>query len=67
MANEPKLMPCPFCGGKVELDTERTNKGAYTYYYWSIHCAGCNHWFFEGASKQIATERWNRRANGTAK
>jgi len=54
-----ELKPCPFCGGKVELENHR----AYPDTFYSILCKGCifrTEWI---APKERVIEAWNRRVN----
>lgn len=60
--NEAMMMgikPCPFCGGKVRLDT------AYSYFRDTvIYCDGCDMVYTLddcSATKEQIAEAWNRR------
>ena len=54
-----ELKPCPFCGGKVRLDT------AYSYFRDTvIYCDGCDMVYTLddcSATKEQIAEAWNRR------
>lgn len=58
------LKPCPFCGGKAQLEHELKGNG-YSY----VHCLKCGlHSVmfmrcFEESSDLKAVEYWNRRAD----
>ena len=60
--NDTELLPCPFCGGEVELrhDTSSDYERHWTY---TVRCpnqeCGCDFGHYEMAS-QVAT-KWNRR------
>lgn len=59
-----ELMPCPFCGGKVEL-TSRDGETS-----WDeigiIFCPGCNSKYENTMDFRNPAETWNRRAQLTA-
>ena len=58
-----QLLPCPFCGGEVELRTKivRSDETAF------IHCTKCHMWFekfvWRGVGYQTIIQEWNRRVN----
>ncbi len=54
---EPKLLPCPFCGGKAQFEKD-----------WDrIQCWGCAFYYnYEGDDKKGAAEKWNRRPDHSA-
>ena len=61
MADEKKLLPCPFCGGEAKfVDVSG--------YWCSVMCRKCNacsnsfSYSCEYAAKDLAIEAWNRRA-----
>ena len=58
--NEPKLKPCPFCGGKAKV----TNWELHTTHYY-VCCAtlGCREagLVYSYDSREDAIEKWNRR------
>lgn len=65
----PRLKPCPFCGGEVELRIvgKQANGGE----EWYVGCENVNcslhpHSTTPYASARIAAEAWNRRAEGGA-
>ena len=65
---ETTLKPCPFCGGRVEL--EQTIDGRE---WWGVVCRNtinlggtCAIQQRPSASKKAAVERWNRRTNSSA-
>lgn len=47
----PKLKPCPFCGGKAELE----------------HNTGSNSWFIQCGDCTARTEEWCNRTKGNGK
>lgn len=51
--SEPKLKPCPFCGGEARLIFD----GAL---HWG-YCGGCDVDGPTSPNERVATERWNRR------
>ena len=55
--NEPKLKPCPFCGGEAIVNLLL---GKYC-----ITCTGCMGGIFPASwqTREEAIEAWNRRAN----
>ena len=61
-----KLKPCPFCGGKAELETRETVTTHIEYKNYRVGCYMCGiytDWLAldEGKASTIAT--WNRRTN----
>ncbi|WP_442899652.1 Lar family restriction alleviation protein [Eubacterium sp.] len=55
-----KLKPCPFCGGKAELNTIFNSK-----VHWDLHkveCKKCHTKTDECETRGIAIESWNKRA-----
>jgi hypothetical protein len=61
-----ELKPCPFCGGAVELE-QANSRGAHR--WWGVVCRNtinlggtCAIEQIPSASREAATERWNRRA-----
>lgn len=56
------LKPCPFCGGKVEIDMLDSENSRNVKIYSAVHCPECHEWFFKGLSRGKIIERWNRRA-----
>jgi len=64
-ADDIKLLPCPFCGGPVDLE-QTVNKRA----WWGVVCrnttgnrgGSCAVSIRPSASPEAAIERWNRRA-----
>lgn len=61
---DPKenLLPCPFCGGGVEIDKVDEEHCRNVKIYSAVHCAECGQWFFKGMSEEKAIAAWNRRA-----
>ena len=62
LARCPKLLPCPFCGGKAEFQSKPS---PWLTAYWRVDCSECPEnmvVFARGATKREATETWNRRA-----
>lgn len=57
-----KLLPCPFCGGGVEIDKVDEEHCRNVKIYSAVHCAECGQWFFKGMSEEKAIAAWNRRA-----
>ena len=55
---EPKLKPCPFCGGEARV-TGSESLGTVNYYY--AYCMECNARTDDCADRQSAIEAWNRR------
>lgn len=63
--SEPKLKPCPFCGGEALLNSYESRKGYDAY----VECCGCLIQMItvtfdtkeEAEAKAISA--WNRRAN----
>lgn len=57
------LKPCPFCGGKAQLD--HNQGGILTRSYVRCNSCGCKTWEFtistEESSDMEAIEAWNRR------
>lgn len=63
MMTDPKvLLPCPFCGGGVEIDKVDEEHCRNVKIYSAVHCAECGQWFFKGMSEEKAIAAWNRRA-----
>jgi hypothetical protein len=65
-----ELKPCPFCGGAVELE-QANSRGAHR--GWGVVCRNtinlggtCAIEQIPSASREAATERWNRRAAASA-
>jgi len=64
-ADDIKLLPCPFCGGPVDLE-QTVNRRA----WWGVVCrnttgnvgGSCAVSIRPSASPEAAAERWNRRA-----
>ena len=59
---EPKLLPCPFCGGEAEIESEGLNE----HRGYSIACETCNlecTSFGDSEPREIVIARWNTRAN----
>ncbi len=56
--NNPKLKPCPFCGGTPYQD----DLGSHGYYTgeWIVQCLGCQANVMAG-SEGASTRKWNRR------
>lgn len=62
MMIDPKvLLPCPFCGGGVEIDKVDEEHCRNVKIYSAVHCAECGQWFFKGMSEEKAIAAWNRR------
>lgn len=69
-----ELKPCPFCGGKAELDfshrsftyTDKNGEARHTGFYYAVKCAneicGCRIGIYE--EPEMAIDAWNRRAKG---
>lgn len=62
---ENKLLPCPFCGRKAQIEYERNWQNKYIYY---VRCITSNCYghaikpaFFD--NKEQAVKSWNRRAD----
>ena len=51
-----KLLPCPFCGGRAEIDHD--------YIYWIVYCKSGDHEVSSGSksSKDEAIAAWNTRS-----
>ena len=63
MMTDPKvLLPCPFCGGGVEIDKVDEEHCRNVKIYSAVHCAECGQWFFKGMSEEKTIAAWNRRA-----
>lgn len=45
------LKPCPFCGGKVEIDMLDSENSRNVKIYSAVHCPECHEWFFKGLSR----------------
>lgn len=66
MNEELKLLPCPFCGGKAEMEHMHEDNGCPEVYYreWNYYIVKCRNC---GASsgycfnEKIATNEWNSR------
>lgn len=61
---ENELKPCPFCGGKAELQHECVGSG-YSYIR-CVHCGIKSIMFiksFDRSSDEDAVNYWNRRCN----
>ena len=56
------LLPCPFCGGEVEIDMLDSENSRNVRIYSAVHCPKCYAWFFKGLSKDKTIAAWNRRA-----
>jgi Lar family restriction alleviation protein len=57
-----ELLPCPFCGGEVDIEEIPGNPFTNEPYTWAVGCKDCNiGWYKETKEDAIAT--WNRRAN----
>lgn len=51
-----EIKPCPFCGGKAEIDY--TCRGNYP----GVYCNNCSAYIFDYSySEEKAIEKWNRR------
>ena len=63
MSREPKLKPCPFCGGESKFEQV---KGAMENFLWAVGCdyEECIGWQSTKlfARKTSAAEAWNKRA-----
>lgn len=60
-----KLKPCPFCGGKADVDSYYSNNGFFdepTKIY-KVFCQDCLCQTDEEYIKDKAIESWNRRTN----
>ena len=57
--SEPKLKPCPFCGGEAKLINILNYYGDI---YW-VKCEECNAETPSDFEKDEAIAAWNRRAN----
>lgn len=56
-----KLLPCPFCGGEVELEEIPGSPFTLESRVWGVGCKDCNiGWYKETKTEAIAA--WNRRA-----
>lgn len=57
------LMPCPFCGGEVELRDKFDGVDETSF----IHCLNCHMWFekfiWRGYGHAHIIEEWNQRVN----
>lgn len=58
--SEPKLLPCPFCGGEATIHDAGDSGGPS---YWSVQCGLCpamlDKYYADGSEE--ATAAWNRR------
>lgn len=70
MTEPTELLPCPFCGGSVELEetTSYYNEMHGNRHWWGVVCrnttnrgGSCAIQQRPSASKEAAVERWNRR------
>ena len=52
---EPKLKPCPFCGGEAEIFVSDITDRALVY------CRGCDAQIKMQQNEQEAVEAWNKR------
>lgn len=60
--NEPKLKPCPFCGGEAIIVYEAIRESVYgeTIRGTTIGCRDCEcHMFY--TNRELAIEAWNKR------
>jgi hypothetical protein len=57
------LLPCPFCGGEVEIDMLDSAASRNVKIYSAVHCPECHQWFFKGLSKEKTVAAWNRRVD----
>lgn len=68
-----KLKPCPFCGGRAYMVTEKTYDGYKTVIYCmsgiDVGCfATSTHWALKKAwAEESAIKAWNHRVNGVCK
>lgn len=53
-----EIKPCPFCGGKAEIDYLWYNRN-----YPGVRCNDCGAYVFAYNSEEKAIEKWNKRAN----
>jgi hypothetical protein len=69
--DKDELLPCPFCGGKVDLEppTKSWHEQHGLRNWWGVACrntinlgGSCAIQQIPSASKEAAIERWNRRA-----
>ena len=55
--NEVELLPCPFCGGKPELESSMILGGE----WWRVRCPYCFAKTYHEQSPEDAAHEWNRR------
>lgn len=53
-----KLLSCPFCGEKIEIETLKWESGL----KWYVQCGWCGSSTGSHSTKKLATKAWNRRA-----
>lgn len=60
MSGEIKLLPCPFCGGEIEMSEEKIDATREVY---NFHCHNCDMVTFYDFpnDKERAIEAWNKR------
>ncbi len=56
MKTSIKLLKCPFCGGKGELQESGVPQ------FWHVFCLGCHIHGPTLSTKNLAVKAWNRRA-----
>lgn len=59
MKNEVKLLPCPFCGGEAEIDSDKIGKGKSLYYAYCKNYCITQYGYY--SSKESAITAWNTR------
>jgi Lar family restriction alleviation protein len=65
MANDPKLLPCPFCGGAAQYK-KLPDAVCASKYWWRPECPVCDAIMNNGwPTKEEAAEEWNRRTHRT--
>ncbi len=54
-----KLKPCPFCGGKAQI--EKIYDVKFDVYSWAVSCKKCWAFMYPTQTRENAVQAWNTR------